>query len=100
MKQFLKMLYNGAPYKPQVYSALRKLPMPEKVFKHLHFKGPFSIPIDKSHYFNYYHYGDSVNNELFWRGLSTYEQTSTDLWRRLAAKAHVIVDGGAHTGLY
>jgi FkbM family methyltransferase len=34
------------------------------------------------------------------RGLSAYEPTTIELWTRLARKSSIIVDGGAHLGLY
>jgi FkbM family methyltransferase len=32
--------------------------------------------------------------------LSAYEPTTIELWRRLARKSSIIIDGGAHVGLY
>ena len=79
---------------------MRKLPVPEAVFKHLHFEGPFDVAVDQLGSFRMNHYGERGQNELFWRGLSSYEPTSIRLWRRLAARASVIVDAGANMGLY
>ena len=100
VRKKLQLAYHRLPFKRQVFAAIRKLPVPETVFKHLYFEGPFDVVVDQFHSFRMNHDGSSVQNELFWRGLSSYEQTSIDVWRRLATKASVIVDGGAHTGLY
>src|SRR5689334_10116262 len=100
MKQVLKSMYRSLPFKPYVFAVLRKLPVPEAVFKHLHFEGPFTVWIDASWSFRMNHDGTSVQNELFWQGLSSYESQSIKLWSHLAARASIIVDGGAHNGLF
>jgi len=100
VRKMLQAAYRRLPFKPEMFAALRKLPVPETVFKHLHFEGSFDVAVDQLHSFRMNHDGSSVQNELFWRGLSSYERTSIDLWGRLAAKASVIVDGGANAGLY
>jgi FkbM family methyltransferase len=46
------------------------------------------------------HDGTSVQNELFWRGISSYEPQSIKLWSHLAVRASIIVDAGAHNGLF
>ena len=100
IKTTLKEVYRRLPFKRNLFEILRKAPFPEKVFRHLSFEGPFDVAVDPSHKFSTYHFGTSFENKLFWLGLSSYEQTSIELWRGLAAKASVIVDGGANTGLY
>ncbi len=96
----LKEAYHRLRFKRHVFELLRKLPVPETVFQHLYFEGPFDVAIDPSHSFSIYHFGTSFENRLFWLGLSSYEQTSIALWRTLAARASVIMDGGANKGLY
>jgi FkbM family methyltransferase len=45
--------------------------------------------------------GGSGENSLFWSGYSgDYEPVSLEIWRRLALRSKVIVDAGAHHGLY
>src|SRR3954453_6849658 len=100
MRNVVKSAYRAIPWKVKIFQVLRRFPIPESLFKHLHFTGPFAVPVDSFHSFRINHYGDSTNNELFWRGLSAYEPTTIELWRRLASKSSIIIDGGAHVGLY
>jgi FkbM family methyltransferase len=81
---------------------LRKVFHPsEKVYKHLHFEGDFSVPIDNDHSFRIHHFGYEVENSLFWAGLDNgWERTSIGLWRRLVPNSSVIFDIGANTGVY
>jgi FkbM family methyltransferase len=100
MNKLVKSAYRMMPWKAEIFNVLRRLPIPESLFKHLHFTGPFTARVNSSHSFRINHYGDIANNELFWRGLSAYEPTTIELWTRLARKSSIIVDGGAHLGLY
>ena len=43
---------------------------------------------------------DWVSNQVFWRGWSGYEPETTPLFFRLATKARVTLDVGAHVGFY
>jgi FkbM family methyltransferase len=48
-----------------------------------------------------FHFGDEIENELFWEGLpGRRERVSMELWLRLCEKAQVILDVGANTGIY
>jgi FkbM family methyltransferase len=47
-----------------------------------------------------HHQGYLVENDLFWRGLAGWEKVSLEVWKRLCASAHVIMDVGANTGVY
>lgn len=102
LKKTLKAGYRRLPFKRHAFELLRKaLPtVPEFIFKHLHFEGPFKVVVDGASSFQIIHDGTSFHNELFWLGLSSYEQTSLQLWCHLASRASVIVDGGANSGLY
>lgn len=100
IKRVLKAGYKRLQFKQAVFEFLRNLPLPEAVFQHLYFKGPFEVKLDTVKSFQFNHFETAYENRLFWLGLSSYEQTSIEIWRSFAAEASVIVDGGANTGLY
>jgi FkbM family methyltransferase len=101
MKQVIKKIYNSIPFKKQFFSLIKWIKLPEKIYKHLHFKGIFTVKIDAKHQFKMYHIGTSEENELFWGGIDNgWERTSLKLWRKLCIDANVVMDIGANTGLY
>ena len=47
------------------------------------------------------HYGNQIENEIFWRGLlGGWEKVSIGLWLKLCKNSNVIIDIGANTGVY
>jgi FkbM family methyltransferase len=98
--QILGSLYDRLPLKQPVLSALRPLHLPVWLYKHLHFKGIFEIATSVRP-FKIVHYGEEIENELFWEGLpGRRERISLDIWMRLSQTARVIIDVGANTGVY
>ncbi len=95
----VKKLLEWIPFKKQFFQFLKHAPVPERVYKHLHFKGWFTVNVDSAH-FVMYHYGFQLENEIFWRGFDGWERTSLRTWKILSRNARVIVDIGANTGLY
>lgn len=101
MKHLLKSLYKALPFKREIFHVVRAvLPLPEPVFKHLHFTGPFTVKVGDHPSFRIMHHGHMIENELFWRGLKGWERVSFELWRRLCPTADTILDIGANTGVY
>lgn len=102
MRAFLKRVYELTPFKKEAFLVLRELvDVPESIYSHLHFRGPFTIRIDQQYCFQMLCYGNSQNIDLFWRNLNeSSEGISLLVWRRLATQASVIIDGGAFAGLY
>lgn len=100
MKPLLKKIYQAAPFKKPVFSVLRKLGIPETIYKHLHFKGVIDVPVaGKS--FKVFHHGYQIENEIFWSGLTGgWEKVSMGLWIQLCQKSKCIFDVGANTGIY
>lgn len=102
VKKALKSIYAILPFKQPVFSVLRKVwrPSPE-LYRHLHFKGVLTVPVDATHAFKIRHYGFQLENEVFWDGLGGgWEKVSIDLWTKLCRRSQVIFDIGANTGLY
>ncbi|MBL7725350.1 MAG: FkbM family methyltransferase [Chitinophagaceae bacterium] len=102
MKKFLKNLYNLVPFKKAMFHVLRAVWSPkESVFRHLKFKGVFTVPVGKTGKFKIKHYGYQVENEIFWKGLTNgWEKESIKIWMKLCEKSTVIFDIGANTGIY
>jgi FkbM family methyltransferase len=102
-KRIIRRVYNTVPLKPQLFTLVREAapPLPEKLYKHLHFHGPMSVRINTERSFRMHHCGTADENGLFWGGLfSGYEATSLRLWCRLVTTASVIIDAGANMGVY
>ena len=101
MKGFLKKIYNIIPLKKEIFSVLKIFRLPEKIYKHLHFKGVFNVKINSSTSFKMYSPGTVEENQLFWKGLEEgWEKKSIELWMKLAQQSNVIFDIGANTGVY
>lgn len=85
----------------RVRNALRRLPLPQRIYRHLHFQGAVDVSIDHTHHFQMRHFGYQVENDLFWSGYGNgWEATSLRLWAALAARSGQILDIGANTGVY
>lgn len=102
MKRLFKDIYNNLPFKREFFYVIRAVWKPkESVFRHLKFKGVFSVPVGKAGKFKIKHYGYQVENEIFWKGLTNgWEKESIKLWIKLCEKAGTIIDIGANTGVY
>lgn len=94
-------LYDAIPGKPRLMNALRsRVRLPERVYRHLHFRGVFEVEVGGRH-LRLVHHGHQVENSIFWSGLTgDWEGASLALWTRLCANARVVFDVGANTGVY
>jgi FkbM family methyltransferase len=101
-KEFLKWLYKNVPFKKSFFLLLKRIWLPpQQVYQHLYFNGTFTVKVSKAHSFKMTHFGQQIENELFWRGLEGgWEKKSIGLWATLCADANIIFDVGANTGLY
>ena len=73
----------------------------KKFYWYLRFRGIFDVPIDDSHSFQMKSYGASLENSIFWAGITgEWEAASVKLWMKLAKDAEIIFDVGANTGIY
>jgi FkbM family methyltransferase len=102
MKMILKFAYKLIPFKKEMYNALKLFWTPkESIYKHLHFKGPFDVVINKTKKFIIYNNNSQIENEIFWEGLTgKWEKESLKLWINLCKNAQSIIDIGANTGVY
>lgn len=104
LKNLFKTFYKIIPFKVQLFTFIRSVfTIPEKVYKHLHFKGIVSINIDKekSKSFKLYSDGERIENEIFWGGIdSWYEKVSMEYWIKLCRNSEYVFDVGAYHGIY
>jgi FkbM family methyltransferase len=101
IKDVLRKAYRRVPFKQPVFEAMRRLGAPpENVYKHLHFQGVFETKVGNRS-FKMRHHGFEIENQLFWAGGNGgWERVSLGLWQKLCARAQVIYDIGANTGVY
>ena len=98
----IKKIYQILPFKRSFFSLLKTVYKPNpNLYKHLHFKGIFKVKIDAQHHFKIKHFGNIIENELFWEGINDgWEKVSFNLWIKLCRNANCIIDVGANTGVY
>ncbi|MEM9256700.1 MAG: FkbM family methyltransferase [Pseudomonadota bacterium] len=73
---------------------------PERLFKHLHFMGPFDISLPNGEPLTLYSWGNRVENELAWRGWDGHEPHERRCWATMVLNARDILDIGANTGTF
>ena len=102
MKELIKKIYRLIPFKKNIFSLIKRIySPPEKIFKHLHFRGIYNVRVDKKSSFRINHYGFQIENEIFWKGLTGgWEKISMRLWIELCRRSTTILDIGANTGVY
>lgn len=105
LKETIKKTVLAIPLK-NVFVGVKKITsifgQPGKRFYwYLRFRGDFTVPIDNSRSFRLRNYGSSVENSIFWAGLTgEWEAASVKLWLKLSEDANVIFDVGANNGIY
>ena len=101
LRSALRGVYAAIPGKAVLFEVLRRAaPVPERVYRHLHFEGVFRVR-GPGGGFLMQHRGNQLENEVFWSGLSGgWESETIAVWRDLAADARCVFDIGAHSGLF
>lgn len=103
IKSVARRAYKAVPFRKPVFELARAaLRVPERVYRHLHFKGAFAVSIDELHGFRMISHGSVIENELFWAGYGkTWEAASLRVWAALSRDQRgTILDIGANTGVY
>jgi len=73
----------------------------EIVIKHVHRVGPVVCRLPNGRRLRFWSRGDDwVSNQVYWRGWRGYEPETAPLFFRLATRAQVTIDVGAHVGFY
>lgn len=98
----LRQMWRRLPGKQPLFELWRRgAAPPERIWRHLHFEGAFEVPLPLGATFHMRHFGQLVENELFWAGYGNgWEGTSLRLWALLAPQARTILDIGANSGVY
>jgi FkbM family methyltransferase len=99
LRKLAKRMMHVLPWKKQFFTVIRHFAPPEKLFRHLYFNDWFTVRAGHRT-FVMFHYGYQLENQIFWKGLAGWESSSMRLWMGLSAKATVIFDVGANTGLF
>ena len=73
---------------------------PERVFRHLHFKGPFALRLPNGRAITLQSWGNRVENELAWRGWDGHEPVERRLWAAMVKTHGDVLDIGANTGTF
>jgi FkbM family methyltransferase len=93
-------IYNIMPFKKQLCLFLKKINLPNKIFyKDLKFNGSFKVKIQNKQ-FKLIHFGGTIENEMFWNGIKSFENDTIWIWTELCAISSVVFDVGANTGVY
>jgi FkbM family methyltransferase len=103
IKELARRIYRAIPFKRQLFGQIRRGPaLPQAIYQHLHFEGPFSVRIDTDHSFRIHSDGSYVENELFWSGFAGgWEPVSLRVWAALCRHNDgLAIDVGANTGVY
>lgn len=102
IRAVIRKIYAIIPLKKELFLVLRIFwRPPERIYKHLHFTGVFTLRINSQTSFKMKNYGHSEETQLFWVGLSgCWERQSMKIWIALCDKARIIFDVGANTGVY
>ena len=101
IKKSIKHIYSLIPLKNVFCRVLKDIKFPiGDFYKYLYFKGWFRVQFEK-YEFNIYHYGNTIENELFWKGIDeSWEAATLKIWIRLCKISETIFDIGANTGIY
>src|SRR6185436_3003180 len=71
------------------------------ITNHLHRCGTVKARLPNGRTLRLWSQGDDwVSNQIFWKGWNAYETETLNLFFSLAARAQVILDIGAHVGVF
>lgn len=100
MKEVLRSIYLGVPGKLAMFRAIRFFAnVPEKLWKHLYFKGKFDFNFKGQKVFMFNH-NSSFETSIFWTDTFMDEKVSLEVWYELSKHSKTIIDVGANAGVY
>lgn len=101
LKKILKLIYDIVPLKKELFLLCKLIcKFPNRVYRHLYFKGVFNISIEGKK-IKMHHFGYQLENEIFWTGITgEWDSVSFPLWIELCKISNSIMDIGANTGVY
>lgn len=74
--------------------------LPERIFRHLHFRGEYDVEIVNGRKITMYSWGNRVENELAWRGWDGHEPVERRRWAKMVEGGGDILDIGANTATF
>lgn len=100
--KLIVLIFNYFPFKKPCCFFIKFINFKvNKFYKDFRFQGNFKVKVTKGKSFLFHHFGGTIENETFWKGLfNTFEQEMGWLWIELSKKSNVIIDIGANTGIY
>ena len=96
------LTYRVLPFKKQICLILKGLNIPnDKFYSDLKFGGSFEVNVDSVNKFKMIHFGGTIANRTFWKGLFTnFEPDTGWCWKEFCNFSDVIFDVGANVGIY
>lgn len=104
IKPLLRKVRDNAVINTAVITPFRALrqagvPVPKKIYQHLLFEGPVTIPCGDSS-FRMYAERSRTANVVYWGGLEAVEPECVRPWEIACRHADVVLDVGANVGLF
>jgi len=103
IKSYIKKIYRDfIPEKVKKYLlvGLKKIYSPlSRLKRFLVFEGDFKVKLD-NYSIAFTQTGNSIEVNLFWEGISSYEPISIEICKRFSKSSSTILDIGSNTGLY
>lgn len=97
----LRAVGANAITRPTLLALARTRLLPKAVWKRLPIDRTFRVRLPDGADFRYAAVAaEDIGRGLYWRGLSGFEHETSRVFYDLAARARVVLDIGAHTGLY
>jgi FkbM family methyltransferase len=103
LRNFVRQTYSAIPFKRQMFQIVRgRVPLPQRLYQHLHFRGPFDVDVAPDRRFHMFSSGHQIENDLFWAGYGGgWEGCSLRVWQALCRDRNgLIFDIGSNTGIY
>jgi FkbM family methyltransferase len=101
IKKILFQVYLLIPGSRYLFELIKKFYLPRyRIRKLLRFKGVFNVTLGDDLSIRLMHYGNTIENELFWCGAAGWEGKAIRIWKLLSDQSLVVFDIGANTGLY
>lgn len=105
IKSVLKTIRSSQPFNWTTTSLIKSLfafgDPPELIRKHLPRCGTVRVKLPNGRWLYLWSQGDDwIASQVYWRGWADYEPDVAPLYFRLASKARVTLDIGAHVGFY
>ena len=93
-KNFLKIIFKSfykiIPFKKFLFLLTKTIyDPPQTIYRHLAFKGVFSLPY-KDKKIKIYHTGTFIENQIFWKGVDGYEPNSLKIWIELCKTSKTV----------